>query len=260
MSRIVIKVGTSTLVYPSFGLNFRHVERLVKILSDLQNAGNEMILVSSGAIAMGVNKLRFAKRPATVVEKQAFASVGQCELMYTYDRLFEEYGETVAQILITGDDMASEDKVASFQATMEYLIHHSVIPIINENDTMAATEIVSIGDNDTLAAIVACHCHADLLVLYSDIDGLYTADPNKDPNASLIHEVHGINKDIESLATDSISGQGTGGMVTKLHAADMCSKAGIDMAILNGSHPELIYDLLEGKPAGTLFFAKENKI
>ena len=155
MSRIVVKVGTSTLVYPSFGLNIRHVERLVKILSDLQNAGNEMILVSSGAIAMGVNKLRFAKRPTSVVEKQAYASVGQCELMYTYDRLFEGYGETVSQILITGDDMASEEKVASFQATMEYLIHHSVIPIINENDTMNAAEIISIGDNDTLAAIVA---------------------------------------------------------------------------------------------------------
>ncbi len=256
MSRIVVKVGTSTLVYPSFGLNIRHVERLVKILSDLQNAGNEMILVSSGAIAMGVNKLRFAKRPTSVVEKQAYASVGQCELMYTYDRLFEGYGETVSQILITGDDMASEEKVASFQATIEYLIHHSVIPIINENDTMNAAEIISIGDNDTLAAIVACHCHADLLVLYSDIDGLYTADPNKDPNATLIHEVHGITEDIEKLGGDSISGQGTGGMVTKLHAANMCSKSGIDMAILNGSTPELIYDLLEGKPAGTLFLAQ----
>ena len=183
--RIVIKIGTSTITHPTGRLNIRQMEALCKVLSDLKNAGNEVILVSSGAIGMGVGKLRLGKKPADVPTKQAAAAVGQCELMYTYDKLFSEYRHTVAQILLTADDIADPVRHENFQNTIQRLLELDAIPIVNENDTVSVAEF-GIGDNDTLSAIVATSVHADLLVLLSDIDGLYTADPHKDPDAARI--------------------------------------------------------------------------
>ena len=183
--RIVVKVGTSTLAHATGRLNIRHVEELVKVLSDLKNAGHEIILVSSGAIGMGVGKLNLPGRPADMPTKQAAAAVGQCELMYTYDRLFTQYSHTVAQILLTGDDVDHDDRRQNFENTLSRLLELGALPIINENDTVATAEI-TVGDNDTLGAIVACAVGADLLVLLSDIQGLYTADPRQDPDARLI--------------------------------------------------------------------------
>ena len=219
--RIVIKVGTSTLAHSTGRLNIRHVEELVKVLSDLKNAGHEVILVSSGAIGMGVGKLSLPARPTDMSTKQACAAVGQCELMYTYDRLLEL----------------------------------DALPIINENDTVATDEITSIGDNDTLAAIVCCCAKADLLVLLSDIDGLYTANPHTHPEAKLLPLVERITPEILALADGVGSSLGTGGMSTKLRAAQLVTASGADMVIANGAHPELLYDIAEGKPAGTRFAA-----
>ena len=238
--RIVVKVGTSTLAYGTGRLNIRHTEQLVKVLSDLKNEGLEVILVSSGAIGMGVGKLSLPQRPKDTASKQACAAVGQCELMYTYDRLFNAYNHTVAQILLTGVDVEHTDRRVNFQT-------------INENDTVATDEITSIGDNDTLAAIVACCCKADLLVLLSDIDGLYTANPHTHPNAALIPLVEEITPEVMALADGAGSALGTGGMATKLRAARMVTGSGADMVIANGAHPEVLYDIADGKPAGTRF-------
>jgi glutamate 5-kinase len=253
--RIVVKVGTSTLAHPSGHLNIRRVETLCQIMSDIKNAGHEIILVSSGAIGMGVGKLGLRERPADIPSKQAAAAVGQCELMYTYDKLFSEYHHTVAQLLITGDDTVNEKRHNNFINTLNRLLELDTLPIINENDTIATDEIV-IGDNDTLAAIVAQSIHADLLVLLSDIDGLYTADPHKDPNAVLIQRVTEVDKNILALAGVSSTTQGTGGMVTKLHAAEICLSCGCDMVIANGGRPENLYDILDGKSVGTMFSGK----
>lgn len=254
--RIVVKVGTSTLAHPSGHLNIRRVETLCQIMSDIKNAGHEMILVSSGAIGMGVGKLGLRERPADIPSKQAAAAVGQCELMYTYDKLFSEYHHTVAQLLITGDDTVNEKRHNNFINTLNRLLELDTLPIINENDTIATDEIV-IGDNDTLAAIVAQSIHADLLVLLSDIDGLYTADPHKDPNAVLIQRVTEVDENILALAGVSSTTQGTGGMVTKLHAAEICLSCGCDMVIANGGRPENLYDILDGKSVGTMFSGKQ---
>ena len=189
--RIVVKVGTSTLAHATGRMNIRHVEDLVKVLSDLKNAGHEVILVSSGAIGMGVGKLNLPGKPSDMPSKQAAAAVGQCELMYTYDRLFLQYNHTVAQILLTGEDVDHAERRQNFENTLERLLELGALPIINENDTIATAEI-KVGDNDTLGAIVACSIHADLLVLLSDIQGLYTADPRKDPGARLIPVVEEI--------------------------------------------------------------------
>ena len=219
------------------------------------NAGHEMILVSSGAIGMGVGKLRLGARPKDIAGKQACAAVGQCELMYTYDKLFAEYNHTVAQLLLTAPDLACDDRRGKFEATMMRLLELGVLPIINENDTVA-TEEIEFGDNDTLAAKIAVAVKADLLVLLSDIDGLYSADPHKNKNASLISEVREITDDILALAGDAGSALGTGGMQTKLRAAMITTEAGCDMVITNGEYPERLYDVISGESVGTKFYAK----
>ena len=250
--RIVIKIGTSTLAHPTGHLNIRLVEQLCKVVSDIKNAGHEVILVSSGAIGMGVGKLGLRTRPSDIPTKQAAAAVGQCELMYTYDKLFGEYNHTVGQLLITGDDVANNTRHENFRNTLNRLLELGALPIINENDTVATDEIV-IGDNDTLAAIVAKSVDADKLILLSDIDGLYTADPHKDPNAKLLSFVPAITDEIRALGGGSAGSQGTGGMATKLHAAEICLNAGCDMVITNGKRPDDLYDILDGKSVGTTF-------
>ena len=252
--RIVVKVGTSTLAHATGRLNIRHVEELVKVLSDLKNAGHQVILVSSGAIGMGVGKLNLPGKPSDMPTKQAAAAVGQCELMYTYDKLFLQYNHTVAQVLLTGEDVDHPERRENFENTMERLLELGALPVINENDTIATAEI-KVGDNATLGAIVACGTKADLLVLLSDIEGLYTADPRKDPNAKLIPTVEEVTPEIEALAGGVGSSLGTGGMATKLRAAKMVIAQGCDMVITNGEHPERLYDIAEGKDVGTRFVA-----
>ena len=253
--RIVIKVGTSTLAHATGKLNIRLTGELCKVISDLKNAGNEVILVSSGAIGMGVGKLALATKPADIPTKQAAAAVGQCELMYTYDRLFTEYNHTVAQILLTGSDFSADDRHENFNNTIKRLLELGVLPIINENDTIA-TEEIKVGDNDTLSALVAVSVKAELLVILSDVDGLYSADPHKDPNAKLIEQVHGVTEETYALAGGAGSALGTGGMKTKLNAAKLCGEAGCDVVIANGETPDLLYDIVAGKSGKyTRFFA-----
>ena len=252
--KIVIKVGTSTLAHSTGRLNIKRIELLCKIVSDLRNAGHEIILVSSGAIGMGVGKLNLAERPRDVAGKQAAAAVGQCELMYTYDKLFSEYNHTVAQILLTADDLRTPERHTNFENTMKRLLEMQVLPIINENDTVA-TEEIGIGDNDTLSAFVAVSVGADILVLLSDIDGLFTADPHKDPTATLIERVDRIDEYILSLGGGKGSALGTGGMATKLRAAEIATEGGCDMIIANGADPDLLYAIAEGKSVGTRFYA-----
>ena len=250
--RIVVKIGTSTLAHPSGHLNIRRTEMLCKAISDIHNAGHQIIVVSSGAIGMGVGKLGLRQRPSDIPTKQAAAAVGQCELMYTYDKLFGEYNHTVAQLLITGDDVANDTRHRNFSNTINRLLELGAIPIINENDTVATDEIV-IGDNDTLAAIVAQCIKADLLILLSDIDGLYTADPHTHPDAKLIPQINCIDDRVKALAGVSGSNLGTGGMITKLRAAEICMSSGCDMIITNGNNPDCLYDIVDGKPVGTIF-------
>lgn len=253
--RIVVKIGTSTLAHSTGHLNIRRVEQICKVLSDIKNSGHELILVSSGAIGMGVGKLGLRERPRDIPTKQAAAAVGQCELMYFYDKLFGEYHHTVAQLLITGEDIACEKRHVNFSNTLNRLLELGALPVLNENDTIATDEIV-IGDNDTLAAIVAQSVKADKLILLSDIDGLYTADPRTSPDARLIHRVSRIDEKILALAGVSGTNLGTGGMVTKLRAAEICLGCGCDMIIANGKNPELLYDILEGRQVGTTFSEK----
>ena len=254
--RIVVKVGTSTLAHPSGLLNIRRVEELCKVLSDLKNAGHEILLVSSGAIGMGVGKLSLPGRPEDTPTKQAAAAVGQCELMYTYDKAFSEYNHTVAQILLTAADLDHADRFENFRNTMRRLLELKVLPILNENDTVA-TEELGIGDNDTLAAVVAVSMEADLLILLSDIDGLYTADPHTHPEATLITEIPRLTREIWDLAGGAGSGLGTGGMSTKLQAASICTEAGCDMVIANGASPNTLYDIADGKPVGSRFLSRK---
>ena len=253
--RIVIKIGTSTLAHTTGHLNIRRVEELCKTISDIKNAGHEVILVSSGAIGMGVGKLGLRERPNDIPTKQAAAAVGQCELMYTYDKLFSEYNHTVGQLLITGDDVANDIRHQNFSNTLNRLLDLGAIPIINENDTVATDEIV-IGDNDTLAAFVAESVRADKLILLSDIDGLYTADPHTHPDAQLIRIARKIDDDIFALAGGTSCALGTGGMVTKLQAAKICLACGCDMVITNGNNPANLYGILDGKLIGTIFTEK----
>lgn len=250
--RIIIKVGTSTLAHPTGKLNIRLIEELVKVISDLKNQGNEIVLVSSGAIGMGFGKLGLTTRPRDMASKQAAAAVGQCELMYTYDKLFSEYGHTVAQILLTRADLESETRHINFKNTLFRLTELNALPIVNENDTIA-TEEIAVGDNDTLSAEVACSAEADLLILLTDIDGLYTANPHADGNAKLIPLVEEITPEIEALAGSSDSVLGTGGMITKIKAGKKATAQGIDMVIANGKRPAALYDIVEGKAVGTLF-------
>ena len=252
LMRVVIKIGTSTLTHSTGNLNIRRMEELCKVMSDIKNAGHEVILVSSGAIGMGIGKLGLLQRPTDVPTKQAAAAVGQCELMYFYDKIFGEYHHIVAQLLITGEDIANETRHQNFSNTLNRLLQMGALPIINENDTVGTKEIV-IGDNDTLAAIVAESVKADLLILLSDIDGLYTADPRTNPDATLIHKITKLDDSILALAGGSGTNRGTGGMVTKLQAARICMDCGCDMVIANGSNATHLYDILDGKDVGTRF-------
>ena len=242
--RIVVKVGTSTLAHPGGLLNIRHTEDLVRVWSDIQNAGHQLIVVSSAATGLGAGKLQIEK-PGDLVTKQAAAAVGQCELMYTYDRLFGQYNHTVAQMLLTWEDFDHEKRLHNLKNTLERLLQLHAIPII------------SLGDNDTLAALVAKCIHADLVVLMSDIDGLYTADPHTHPDAKLIPVVEEITPEIELLAGGAGSALGTGGMLTKVTAAKRATEAGVDMIITNGAHAEVLYDIVEGKPVGTRFVGRK---
>ena len=253
--RIVIKVGTSTLAHPGGRLNIRHTEDLVKVWSDIKNAGHELVVVSSAATGLGVGKLQIA-RPQDMVTKQAAAAVGQCELMYTYDRLFGQYNHTVAQMLLTWEDFDHENRRVNLHNTLERLLELGAIPIINENDPIACEEY-SLGDNDTLAALVAECIHADLVILLSDIDGLYTADPHTHPDARLIPLGESITPDIAELAGGAGSALGTGGMATKISAARRATAAGVDLIIANGAHAEVLYDIMDGKSVGTRFAGKK---
>ncbi len=255
--RIVIKLGTSTLTHDSGNLNIRRVRELCTVLSDLKNAGNEIIMVSSGAIAMGVGKLPLTERPSDIPGKQAAAAVGQCELMYIYDKLFGEYNHVVGQLLLTADDVVNDMRHTNFSNTLNRLLDMDVIPIINENDTISIDEI-ALGDNDTLGAIVAKSVQADLLVILTDCDGLYTADPRKDPDAKLIPKVEAITPELMTLGGGSGTKRGTGGMATKISAAKMATDAGINTIVINGNQPKALYDIMEGKPyTGTLFVAQK---
>lgn len=253
--RLVVKVGTSTLTYENGKLNIRAIESLCKVLSDLQNSGKEVVLVSSGAIGVGVGKLGLRERPRETQEKQAVAAVGQCELMFIYDKLFGEYNRTVAQVLLTRDIMMNEHSKQNVINTFKTLIHMDIIPVVNENDTVAIDELVgaNFGDNDTLSAIVATIVDADLLVMLTDIDGLYTADPHTYPDAKRIAVVNRVDDELKALAGGAGSKRGTGGMITKLCAAELAMQSGISTAIIHGGCPERLYDLLDGKDIGTVF-------
>ncbi len=255
--RIVIKVGTSTLTYDSGKLNLRGIDKLCKVICDLQNAGNNIILVSSGAIGAGVGKLGLKERPTETRYRQALAAVGQCELMFIYDKFFGDYNNTVAQVLITKDVVVNDLSRQHIINTFNALLEMNIIPIVNENDTVAVDELVgaNIGDNDTLSAVVADIVDADLLVILSDIDGLYDKDPRINSDAKKIDEVRQIDDNIRSMAGGVGTNRGTGGMATKITAATLSTDAGIDCCIMNGSDPSKLYDLLEGKPIGTIFLA-----
>ncbi len=253
--RIVIKLGTSTLAHSTGRINLRRMNNLVRIISDIHNSGKEVIIVSSGAIGLGMGKLGLKERPTDTQTKQACAAVGQCELMYMYDNLFDEYGITVAQILLTKATIENERK-KNVENTFKKLLEANVIPIVNENDTVAIDELeLEIGENDSLSAIVASLAKADLLIILSDIDGLYSSDPHKSDNARLIPVVTEISSYIENIAGGSGSNLGTGGMTTKINAGKIATESGIDMVIMNGANPEKLYDLFEDKSVGTLFLA-----
>ena len=257
--RIVIKLGTSTLAHSTGRLNLRRVNNLVRVISDLQNAGKEIIIVSSGAIGLGVGKLGMKKKPVDTPLKQAAAAVGQCELMYMYDQLFGNYNIPVAQILLTKTIIGQPERRKNVENTFEKLIEMGVIPIVNENDTVAIDELeLEIGENDSLSAIVAEIANADLLIILSDIDGLYNKDPHSNDDAKLIPVVEKIDEYIEHIAGGAGSSLGTGGMSTKINAGKIASNAGIDMVIMNGDNPERLYDLFENKQVGTLFLSKNH--
>lgn len=255
--RIVVKVGSSTLTHPEGGLNLRRIDRLAMVLSDIKNQGHEVILVSSGAVAAGVAKLHQNARPSSMKEKQAAASIGQCELMFLYDKVFAQYGQMISQLLLTKTVIDKETLRINVQNTLSTLLSYGVIPIVNENDSVAVDEL-AYGDNDTLSALTAKIICADLLILLSDIDGLYDADPRSHPEATFIQEVREIDDRIRALAKDATSNTGTGGMITKLQAAEIATAAQIDMVIANGTHPDILYDILQGSARCTRFIKKED--
>lgn len=254
MSRLVFKVGTSTLTYSNGKLNLRHIEDLTRVLSDLANMGHEVCLVTSGAIGVGVGKLGLTERPRDTAGKQAAATVGQCELMFIYDKMFSEYNHKIGQLLITKKDIEDPERHNNLVNTFDKLFHYGAIPIINENDAVAVEEIV-FGDNDTLSAEVAVVINADKLIILTETDGLYDANPQSNPNAKRISVIKKITDDIRSYAGDSISGMGTGGMITKVQAADIAVNRGIETYIISGNEPKNIYALLEGNDIGTHFKA-----
>ncbi|MGI5959328.1 MAG: glutamate 5-kinase [Massiliimalia sp.] len=254
IKRVVVKVGTSTLTHKTGLLNIRRVELLVKILADLKNSGRDVILVSSGAIGVGVGELGLKSRPTDTPSKQACAAIGQCELMYMYDKLFSQYNHKVAQVLLTRDIVERESRKENVVNTFNRLLDFNVIPVVNENDTVSVEELeLEFGDNDTLSAIVGELVDADLLLILSDIDGLYDQNPRECPDAHLIHQVEAVTETLREAAGGKGSSLGTGGMVTKLNAAQIALEAGFPMVLLNGQNPEQIYDLFAGKEVGTIF-------
>lgn len=253
--RIVVKVGTSTLAYGTGSLNLRRIERLAEVLSDIKNSGKEIVLVSSGAIGVGAGVLGMMKRPTDTKDRQAAAAVGQCELMNYYGQLFNKYGHNVAQILLTKDTIDVPESKENAGNTFQTLLAYGVIPIVNANDTVS-TEETNYGDNDTLSAVVAKLVNADLLIMLSDIDGLFDSDPRKNEEAKMIRVVENIDETIWQTASGAGTKNGTGGMVTKLSAAQIATGAGIHTCINNGKNPAILYDILDGKETGTLFVAK----
>ncbi len=256
--RVVVKVGTSTLTRENGSADLHSMDHLARTLSDLAGMGHQIILVTSGAIGIGTGKLRLRARPTQLRQKQAAAAVGQCEMMHLYDKFFGEYGRTVAQILLTGEDVEDAARAAHLSNTFAALLEYGCIPIVNENDSVSSAEIETgahkvLGDNDTLSAYVARLCGADLLVLLSDIDGLYDADPRTDPSAALIRRVGAVTPELRQAAGGAGTWRGTGGMATKLHAAELALEAGIDMVIANGARMEDLYTIVAGGEAGTRF-------
>lgn len=262
-NRIVIKVGTSTLTNDAGKNNLRSFDRLACVISDIQNLGYEVILVSSGAIAVGANKLNMKTRPETMSLKQAAAAVGQCSIMYLYDKFFSDYDKTIAQILLNAEDIEIEEKKENLTNTFDALLKMGIIPIVNENDSVSYKEIESedrlFGDNDMLSAVVAVLCKAQKLVILSDIDGFYDSDPRLYSNAKLIECIDIIDENIQSLAGGAGSRRGTGGMKTKLQAAKLATAQGIDTIITNGKNPSALYDIIKGEKIGTLFVGKTLK-
>jgi glutamate 5-kinase len=257
--RIVVKVGTSSLTYPNGRPDLQNIERLCRAISDLMNQGYEIILVSSGAIGIGMGKLRLKVKPQTIREKQAIASVGQCELMNLYSRFFSDYSYAVGQILLTRDDIDDGHTRENIINTFECLLEKEILPIVNENDTVSTREIYhngTFGDNDSLSAIVSAMIGADLLILLSDISGLYDCDPKISDAAQLIDTVTEITPEIRNFAGGSGSSRGTGGMVTKLEAARIATEAGVHMVIANAKDPSVIKSILAGEKVGTMFVAK----
>jgi len=256
--RIVVKVGTSTLTHENGKLNLKVIEQLVRVLCDLKNAGKEIILVTSGAIGVGVGRLGLKEKPADIPSKQAAAAVGQCELMAIYDRIFLEYGHIVAQVLLNRDAIEDAARKQNIVNTIERLLDMGAVPIVNENDTVS-TEEIEFGDNDSLSAAVAKLANADLLVFLTDMPGLYDSDPRQNPDAALISCVEVIDEQIKALASSGGSGRGTGGMITKINAAETATENGIETVITHGKHPKNLYAILEGKPVGTRFYAKKER-
>jgi glutamate 5-kinase len=259
--RIVVKVGTSTLTHDNGKINLARVDKLSEVLSDLMNQGLEIILVTSGAVGVGMGKLKLSSRPKSVRERQAAAAVGQSELMHLYSKFFSEYGHIVGQILLTKDVVEHSHSRNNVINTFETLLDKEIIPIVNENDSVATEELEiyenhTFGDNDTLSAIVSTLVKADLLILLSDIDGFYNDDPNLNKNAKLIHEVFEISNEVKNSAKGVISNKGTGGMATKINAAKICLDANINMIIAHGKNPEILYQILKGDQIGTLFHRK----
>ena len=259
--RIVVKVGTSTLTHDSGAVDLRSMEHLVRVLSDLSGAGHEVILVTSGAIAVGTARLGLPERPKELRMKQAAAAVGQCRMMHIYDKLFSEYNRTMAQILLTGDDVEDPERAEHLRSTFSALLEMGVIPVVNENDSVSSAEIETghhkvLGDNDTLSAIVAELCRADLLVLLSDIDGLYTDDPRTNPDAKFIEQVDCLTDELMHMGKASTgSSVGTGGMNTKMIAAKIATSSNVDMIIANSRDIGILHRLLAGNNEGTLFLA-----
>lgn len=253
--RVVIKVGTSTLTYENGKMNIKRLAKLVSVIADIVNSGIEVALVSSGAIGVGVGKLGLKSRPTDTMGRQAAAAVGQCELMFIYDKLFSEYGHKIGQLLITKSDVANDERREHLTNTFDRLFEYGALPIVNENDSVSVDEIV-FGDNDCLSAHVAKLVKADGLIMLTDIDGLYTANPAEDENAELINVVNEINDDIRSIAGGAVSNRGTGGMITKINAAEIATEAGISVIIMNGATPTDIYKAIEGRHIGTFFCAK----
>lgn len=256
--RVIVKVGTSTLTHENGLLNIRRVELLVKILADLKNAGKDLVLVSSGAIGVGVGVLNLPEKPKDMPTKQACAAIGQCELMYLYDKLFGEYNHKVAQVLLTRDIVENPVRKQHVMNTFERLLELGVIPIVNENDTVSVEEI-EFGDNDTLGAIVGTLVDADLLIMLSDIEGLYDKNPRAYADAKLIGRVTAITPEVRALAEGKGSELGTGGMVTKLNAAEIALAHGFAMVLTNGQNPKTLYQLLDGEKVGTIFERGESK-